>query len=150
MGTAVLRVDRRGRLPARIRASFYALSADPAPLTYVIRVRNFVAPMSIGVYAHEHERPQRVRINVEMTVALPAGRIDDDIRHVPSYEAVMAGLRRLVAAKHVDLVETLADRILTLALAHPAVQSAGVEVEKLDVFPEAESVGVRFERRRPA
>jgi dihydroneopterin aldolase len=104
--------------------------------------------MSIGVYAHEEERRQRVRISVEMEVDLPAGGIGDDIDRVPSYEGLVQGLQALAEKEHVRLIETVAEHVLDLAMAHPMVLRAVAEVEKLDVFPEAQSIGVRFERNR--
>ncbi|MGK9167794.1 dihydroneopterin aldolase [Inquilinus limosus] len=124
-------------------------AAEPArPATYLIRLRHFVVPMSIGVYAHEEERHQRVRISVEMEVELPPGGIGDDIGRVPSYEGLVQGLRALAEREHVRLIETVAEHVLDLAMAHPMVVRAVAEIEKLDVFPEAEAVGVRFERQR--
>jgi dihydroneopterin aldolase len=124
-------------------------AAEPArAATYLIRLRHFTVPMSIGVYAHEEETRQRVRINVELEVEQPQGGIGDDIDRVPSYEGLVQGLHAMAEGEHVRLIETVAERVLDLALAHPKVLRAVAEVEKLDVFPAAESIGVRFERRR--
>ena len=123
--------------------------AEPARArTYLIRLRQLTVPMSIGVYAHEERARQRVRISVEMEVEQPEGGIADDITRVPSYEGLVDGLRAMADAEHVRLIETVAEHVLDLALAHPAVVRATAEIEKLDIFPDAESIGVRFERRR--
>ena len=90
-----------------------------------------------------------MRISVELEVAYPKGGIQDDFGRVPSYDTLVAGLRRLGDAGHVKLVETLAERVLDLAFSHAAVRAAVVDVEKLEIVAEAESVGVRFEVRRP-
>jgi dihydroneopterin aldolase len=121
---------------------------DLRPDAYTIRVRDFVLPLEIGVYSEEHGRRQRVRISIELEVAYPKGGIQDDFGRVPSYDTLVAGLRRLAEAGHVKLVETVAERVLDLAFAHAAVRAAMVEVEKLDIVAEADSVGVRFEVRR--
>jgi dihydroneopterin aldolase len=47
----------------------------------------------------------------------------------------------------VQLVETLAERLCEACLEDKRVVSARVRVEKLDVFPDATSVGVEVERR---
>ncbi|MFE0757744.1 dihydroneopterin aldolase [Inquilinus sp. NPDC058860] len=136
-------VTRAGSKPTTFPTAETARAA-----AYLIRLRHFVVPMSIGVYAHEEERRQRVRISVEMEVELPAGGIGDDIGRIPSYEGLVQGLRALAEKEHVRLIETVAEHVLDLAMAHPMVLRATTEVEKLDVFPEAEAIGVRFERRR--
>ena len=51
------------------------------------------------------------------------------------------------AGEHINLVETLAEAIADLCLAHRRVIEVRVMIEKLDVEPGA-SVGVEIERRR--
>lgn len=116
---------------------------------YRILVRDLVLKCLIGIHAHELLAPQRVRINVDMTVLEQAGPQSDDIANVVSYEDVIEGIKRLLAEGHINLVETLADKIALLCLADLRVRSARVRVEKLDVYAEAASVGIEIERRRP-
>jgi dihydroneopterin aldolase len=128
-------------------------------------LRDLVLPASIGVHAHEHAAAQRVRINVDLgveddgaralsrpSVGRPGGgqpRVGrEDLRRVVDYEAVADAVRAIVAAGHVMLVETLAERIAESCLADPRVHLARVRVEKLDVFVDAASAGVEIERRR--
>jgi dihydroneopterin aldolase len=67
---------------------------------------------------------------------------------VVDYEGVADAVRAIVAAGHVMLVETLAERIAESCLADARVHLARVRVEKLDVFADAASAGVEIERRR--
>ena len=53
----------------------------------------------------------------------------------------------MVAAGHVQLVETLAERLAEACLADDRILIARVRVEKLDVFADATSAGVEVERR---
>ncbi len=115
---------------------------------YRIVVRDLLLMCSIGVHEHERLAPQRVRINVDMAVVDHAGPLGDDIANVVSYEDIITGIKRVIAAGHINLVETLADRIAELCLADHRVASARVRVEKLDVYAEAASVGIEIERRR--
>jgi dihydroneopterin aldolase len=113
-------------------------------------VRDLVMTAKIGLHQHERLAEQRVRINLDLTVAdNPA--IDDDYDNVVCYGGLVTGVRRVIGAGHVNLAETLAERIAAMCLEDRRVLSARVRVEKLDVFPEAASVGVeieRFQRRR--
>ena len=120
-------------------------------------VRDMVLPASIGVYPHEQSTPQRVRINLDLTVAegpfggggLSRGRVGrDDLGRVVDYEVIVHSVRRVVAAGHVMLVETLAERIAEVCLHDTRVELARVRIEKLDVFDDLASVGVEIERRR--
>jgi len=118
-------------------------------------LRDLVLSASIGVYPHEHTAPQRVRINVDLGVeddgarALSRVRVGrDDLTRVVDYEKVAATVRGIVAAGHVRLVETLAERIAEACLADPRVHLARIRVEKLDIFADAASAGVEIERRQ--
>ena len=134
--------------------------ADAAHGLRHVFLRDLLLPASIGVHPHEHAAPQRIRINVDLGVeddgarALSrpaAGRPGigrDDLRRVVDYEGVADAVRAIVAAGHVMLVETLAERIAESCLADPRVHLARVRVEKLDVFADAASAGVEIERRR--
>lgn len=115
---------------------------------YRILVRDLVLKCSIGIHAHERLAPQRVRVNVDMSVFEQAGPASDEIENVVSYEDVIEGIKRLLADGHINLVETLADKIAALCLVDERVRLVRVKVEKLDVYAEAASVGIEIERRR--
>jgi dihydroneopterin aldolase len=65
------------------------------------------------------------------------------------YGELVTGIRHVVGSGHNNLAETLAERIAAMCLEDRRVHAVKVRVEKLDVFPESESVGVEIERRRP-
>jgi len=115
--------------------------------SYRIFVRDLVVAVSIGIHAHEKRQRTRLRVNAELQVAteLPA---NDDFAAVVNYETVVAGIKSVAGARHINLVETFADRVATLCLADARVGAVRIVVEKLDIYPEAESVGVIVERRR--
>ncbi len=110
-------------------------------------LRDMMLQASIGWYPHEHGIPQRVRINVDLGVEEGADT-SDHLKRVVSYETVATAVRVIVAAGHVKLVETLAERIADVCLTDPRVRFAHVQVEKLDVFPDAAAAGVAIIRRR--
>ncbi len=118
-------------------------------------LRDLLLDAAIGVYASEHGRRQRIRVNVDLAVEddgarplsrAPVGR--DALSRVVDYAAVAERVRAIVSAGHVRLVETLAERIAETCLEDPRVVVARVRVEKLDILPDAASVGVEVERRR--
>jgi 7,8-dihydroneopterin aldolase/epimerase/oxygenase len=114
---------------------------------YRVFVRDLVLPCSIGIYPREKGLRRRVRVNAELQVAAALPR-SDDFADVVNYETIVAGIKSITEAGHINLVETLADRIAELCLADRRVSAARVMVEKLDVWPETESVGVVVERKR--
>lgn len=109
-------------------------------------IRDMVIDCSIGIYTHEKEHEQRVRINLDLAVGEGDHLINDDIRNVISYEDMAKGVEAIIAAGHINLVETLAENIAEMCLHDKRVFSARVRVEKLDIIANAESVGVEIER----
>jgi dihydroneopterin aldolase len=120
---------------------------DEGAESYRVFVRDLVVPCSIGIYPRERGLRRRVRVNAELAVADPiSGK--DDFAEAVNYETVVGGIKAIAEAGHINLVETLADRIANLCLSDRRVTAVRIVVEKLDVYPEAESVGVTLERRR--
>ena len=110
-------------------------------------LRDMLLAARIGVHAHEQRGAQRIRVNIDLAVAEGVvGR--DDLSDVVDYERVAVAVRAIVAAGHVRLVETLAERIAAACLEDARVRWTRVRVEKLDVFPDAESAGVEIVRDR--
>lgn len=121
-------------------------AASNVPVRHVF-VRDLVLKCQIGVHAHERGGVQRVRINVDLEVA-DDGPIEDNIRNVVSYEDIVTVVKRLVVGDHINLVETLAERIAAALLKDARVLKVRVRVEKLDVYADAAGVGVEIERPR--
>jgi dihydroneopterin aldolase len=129
--------------------------ADAARGLRHVFLHDLLLTAAIGVYAQEHGRTQRIRVNVDLGVTddgarglsrVSVGR--DDLARVVDYAAVAETVRKIVGAGHVQLVETLAERLAEACLDDPRVQLARVRVEKLDVLPDGASAGVEVERRR--
>jgi len=111
-------------------------------------VHDLVLACRIGVHAHERDRPQRVRLNLDLAVAetdQPPRRLAD----VVDYAALVERVRGALSEGHVELVETLAERVAALCLEDPRVRSARVRVEKLQAVADAAAVGVEIERIKP-
>ena len=114
--------------------------------TYRILVRDLIVPAEIGVYDYERGRPQRVRIS--LTVEATRDLDDPDITGVVSYEDLINGIKAAIARGHIELVETLGDMILDLCFQYDRVEGAMVRIEKIDIFGDADAVGVEMTRVR--
>ena len=117
----------------------------------VVFVRGLELMARLGIHPHEKAAPQRIVLGVELVVrddSAPAAVGPDDFRRVVDYARLVETARATVAAGHVLLVETLAERVALAALADPRVERARVTVEKPDAFPDVTTVGVVVERIR--
>lgn len=80
-------------------------------------VRDLVLPCEIGAFHHERGRRQRVRVTLDLTVREESAPLGDELRNVVCYDEIVGGIRRLTQAGHVNLLETLAERIALMCLA---------------------------------
>ena len=83
-----------------------------------------------GVFDFEREAGQEFVIDVSVAVDLAAAASGDDLGRTVHYgelaEAVVAAVER----DPVDLIETVAERVAAVALAHPEVEEVEVTVHK--------------------
>lgn len=109
-------------------------------------VRDLELKALLGIYDHEKIEAQRIVVNIDLSVREGSG--DDDISHVVSYEIVVKKVEAIIAEGHINLVETLCERIAESCLTDKRVMAARVRVEKPDIIANARSVGVEIERAR--
>ncbi len=115
---------------------------------YRIIVRDLDVPWSIGVYDHEYEKVQMVRINLNLMADEMDDPDSDDFSQVACYATISEKIRILATDGHIQLVETLAHRIALLCLEDPHVQTACARVEKPEALKNATAVGVEITRTR--
>jgi dihydroneopterin aldolase len=108
-------------------------------------IRDLVLDCWIGVHHFEHDANQKVCINIDLTMdgSRPLG---DSIDNVLDYDEVITGVKAIIDGGHINLVETLADRIGDFCMANPLVLHARVRVEKPGAISEAAGAGIEIER----
>jgi dihydroneopterin aldolase len=109
-------------------------------------MHDLVLDVEIGVYTHEKGVTQRVRFSVDVDVLPATGALDDNIARAFDYDTIIKGIKDIIAEGHINLVETLAERIAEHCLQHPRASSVLVRIEKLDKEPGA--VGVEIVRAK--
>ena len=72
----------------------------------------------------------------------------DDLAEVVDYDAIHRDIAALAEDPHVELQETLAERVAALCLRPRDVAAVEVYVRKVDVYPDCRSVGIRVLRTR--
>ncbi len=122
------------------------IDGGDAPGCYRIFLRGLEVRCAIGVHAHERAGTQRVTVDLDLRVTGDGEAIDDSLARVVDYERIVDGVRRLAAGQHVNLVETLAERIAEFCLAEPRVRRVRVAVAKPDAFADVAAVGIEIDR----
>lgn len=112
-------------------------------------MRGLQIQASIGVHPHEYEETQPVIIDIELDMGdMPAPQ-HDRLHETLDYGLVAEKAEEIALQAHVQLVETLADRIAAWALSvDPRVQACAVRIAKPQALLKAEAAGVEVIRRR--
>ncbi|MEP6481889.1 MAG: dihydroneopterin aldolase [Rhodoglobus sp.] len=83
-----------------------------------------------GVFAHERQDGQEFIIDVSAFLDLTAAGAGDDLAQTVHYGVLAEQVVAAVESDPVDLIETVAERIAAVVLAHEAVRVARVTVHK--------------------
>ena len=138
--------------PSILTKKSFPSSSDRPQSSYVhmrrLFVRNQKLDAFIGIYDYEKTKPQPIFVSVDATVKYTSDHIDDNCAHVLNYERITEIVRNVVNAGHINLVETLADRIALSCLENQMVLIARVEVIKPEAIDAVDGVGIVVEHRR--
>jgi len=113
-----------------------------------IRLRKYEQQISIGFYEFEKLRPQRVLIDVDLSLAPLESFQADDVSTTVNYDLLHKEIPKLTTGRHFNLQETLCHEILQMCVQIPGVLEARVWVRKPDIYADCESVG--YEARAAA
>lgn len=124
-----------------------AMAPHDLPLDQIL-IEGLVLPAFIGVFEHEYADSQPVRLDITVDI-LPLSQSDDHETHnIVRYDHIVADIKEILSAGHIDLVETLAEDIAKACLSYDRAQQVCVTVAKPTAFDEAHAVGVRITRRK--
>ena len=73
----------------------------------------------------------------------------DKLDEVFDYQTIRTAMIEVVRDGHINLLETLADRVVERLLAMAEVRAVRVRVHKYTAFDDVEEVGVEIHRRKP-
>ncbi len=122
--------------------------ADASRSVRHVFIRDLILDSYIGVYDHEKQTPQKIRVNVDLSVIEDSQGLNDNIDNVVCYEKIAGAIETIVKSGHVHLVETLAENIAEMNLQDPRISCVRVRVEKLEAIKNTASVGIEIERYR--
>jgi len=103
-----------------------------------------------GVFDFERENGQLFVIDVELALDTAGAASGDDLAQTVHYGELAVEIAEAVAADPVDLIETLAERVAGVVLAHPPVERVKVVVHKPDapITVPFSDVSITITRRR--
>ncbi len=115
-----------------------------------IRLSGIECWARIGVSAAERAHPQRILINVDLSLDLEAAGHSDSFELTLDYAQVVELLRDQVAESEFQLLEALASHLMKRLIGIPRVEKVVLEVEKFpaDLAGKLEKVAVRLSQSR--
>jgi dihydroneopterin aldolase len=134
-----------------LAARFYTPQATRSHLVLdKIGVRGLVREVAIGVLDEEKGRTQPVRFTVEVSIFPSPRSQTDDIHDAVSYDYIVQAIEKVTSQGHINLLETLAERIADECLADWRAAKVHLLVEKLGRLAGGASLCVEIERHQPA
>lgn len=111
-----------------------------------IFIKGLKAKAYIGIHAWEQQVAQTIVIDCELTIDATHAATTDQIEKTVNYQIVTERLKKFVAAKPFQLVETLAEALAELIKTEFSVSYIRLTVGKPCAFADVELVGVIIER----
>jgi dihydroneopterin aldolase len=125
--------------------------AAPVPVVDRLVVRGLVIRGHHGVFEHERREGQDFVVDVALGIDTTRAAGTDDLRDTVDYGTLSEQLKAAVEHDPVDLIETLAQRLADVCLAHPQVLDVEVTVHKphAPIQVPFEDVALTIARSRP-
>ncbi|MEC8265193.1 MAG: dihydroneopterin aldolase [Pseudomonadota bacterium] len=116
--------------------------------TYKILVNNLILDASIGIHDFEKKRKQKISISLEIDANDNIPSVSHHIENFVSYEYIVRDIKDLIDKGHIELLETLSENIFKICFKDSRIQNIKIKLEKLEVFSEADSVGIEVNRSK--
>jgi dihydroneopterin aldolase len=116
--------------------------------SYKILIKSLVLNASIGIHEFEKKKKQKISISLEIDAEDNIPYVNHKIENFVSYEFIVKDIKKLINKGHIELLETLGENIFEICFNDPRIQKVKVKLEKLEVFSEADSVGIEVQRSK--
>lgn len=113
-----------------------------------LRLDGLTFPARIGVYPRERRRTQTLTFGIEFDVDAAAAAPTDALGRTIDYAAVAATIEGLLAERHYNLIETVAETVAAALLERFPTQWVRVRVQKPGVPQAGSSATIEIERAR--
>ena len=114
----------------------------------IVFIESLEVDASVGVFDWEKQIKQRLVYDVDLYVDCAAASKTDDIADAIDYAAVSDTIIRVTTEKHTDLLECLADKVISTIFSEFPVKGVKIKLSKPGAVKGAKSVGVKFTRFR--
>lgn len=113
---------------------FFCRRKDTPPANLIF-VKDMIVDMQVGAYDNERGRTQKIRINVVAEPTIWPNPAHDNLNETVSYDTIVNHIFALTRGGHIQLVETVAEKIAQACLSEHAIRKVTVGVEKMEIYP---------------
>ena len=110
-------------------------------------IQGLVAECRVGVYDWEQQTPQKVSIDLELTIDARRAAASDDVTDAVDYGRLVTAIKQLIERKPYRLMETMAEEVAGAVLKDFPIPEVSVRVTKR-ALPGIAAASVELTRRR--
>ena len=114
----------------------------------LIFLNDFTLQANVGVYKHEKEKTQPIKINVIAKVRNPKRINDNNLQSVVCYNQISKKIKKIIKSGHTILLEKLAEKIIQECFKNKRIETIKIRLEKPEAIEGAAGAGIEVERSR--
>ena len=114
----------------------------------LIFLNDFTLQANVGVYKHEKEKTQPIKINVIAKVRNPKKINDNNLQSVVCYNQISKKIKKIIKSGHTILLEKLAEKIFQECFKNKRIETMKIRLEKPEAIEGAAGAGIEVERSR--
>ena len=114
----------------------------------LIFLNDFTIQANVGVYKHEKEKSQPIKINIVAKVRNPKKINDNNLQSVVCYNQISKKIKKIIKSGHTILLEKLAEKIFQECFKNKRIETMKIRLEKPEAIEGAVSAGIEVERSR--
>lgn len=114
----------------------------------LIFLNDFTLQANVGVYKHEKEKTQPIKINVIAKVRNPKRINDNNLQSVVCYNQISKKIKKIIKSGHTILLEKLAEKIFQECFKNKRIETMKIRLEKPEAIEGARGAGIEVERSR--
>ena len=114
----------------------------------LIFLNDFTLQANVGVYKHEKEKTQPIKINVIAKVRNPKRINDNNLQSVVCYNQISKKIKKIIKSGHTILLEKLAEKIFQECFKNKRIETMKIRLEKPEAIEGATGAGIEVERSR--
>ena len=112
----------------------------------IIKIKNLRLTTIIGIHEWEKTFDRKIVINLKITTDSNDLLISDDIKNTIDNEEIVKQIRQIVAKSKAELVEKLAEEIISAIMIDVRIKKCQLEVDKLKPLEDITSFSITLNR----